>query len=83
MGKAAIQCIGCTHIVALVVSPGEDFHWYRRDVNGYWSHKFGSSEATDVDFSGNKITNPETADRAEYTDFCGYFCVDKVKIKIE
>ena len=66
--------------VALVVAPGKDYHWYRRNANGNWSHKPGGTDATTFDASGNKITNPETADRnygyLNYTDFCGYFCVD-------
>ena len=27
-----------------------------------------------LDNSGNPISNPETADRGGYTDFCGYLC---------
>ena len=60
-------------LIALVAVSGWDYHWYRRDDNGYWTHKIGSSEATDLDSSGNRISNPETADRGEYKDFCGYF----------
>lgn len=62
-------------LIALVVAPGHDFHWYRRDDNRYWSHKPGSTEATSLDQSDERITNPETADRGFYTDFCGYFKV--------
>src|SRR5215210_1604632 len=32
-------CARCCHLVALVMAPGYDFHWYRRDDNGLWSHK--------------------------------------------
>ena len=66
--------------VALVVDPGTDYHWYRRNANGFWSHKPGGTDATTVDASGNAISNPQTADRdygfLNYSDFCGYFCVD-------
>src|SRR6185436_15253134 len=41
--------------VALVVDPGVDYHWYRQDSNGYWSHKPGNTAATDVDASNNRI----------------------------
>ncbi len=65
--------------VALVVDPGVDYHWYRLDENGRWSHKPGNTDARGVDASGNPITNPETANRdygaVNYTDFCGYFYV--------
>ncbi|HEX6862006.1 MAG TPA: hypothetical protein VF414_04270 [Thermoanaerobaculia bacterium] len=62
----------CT--LALVVDPGWDYHWYRRDTNGMWTHKPGGTPATNLDNSGNPIPNPETADRGGYTDFCGYMC---------
>ena len=68
--------------VALVVDPGVDYHWYRLDDNGKWSHKPGHGTAKNVDASGNPITNPESADRdysgsggPNYSDFCGYFYV--------
>jgi hypothetical protein len=60
-------------LIALVVAPDEDFHWYRRDSNKMWSHKPGSDRATTLDNSGQPITSPETADRGPYTEFCGYF----------
>jgi len=82
LGKTDGPCAGCTHKVALVVAPGDDFHWYRLDNNGQWSHKPGSDPVRDVDESGNKITNPETADRGIYTSFCGYFCVDETAVGI-
>ena len=50
-----------------------DYHWYRLDQNGYWTHKPGGSNATSEDNFGAYITNPETAERGGYTDFCGYF----------
>ncbi|RVG20629.1 hypothetical protein [Sinorhizobium meliloti] len=61
------------HIIALVIAPGYDYHWYRRDSNGMWSHKPGQTPARNTDNSGNAISNPETCDRGPYTDFCGYF----------
>ena len=67
-------CLNGENKIALVVAPGYDYHWYRMDSNGYWSHKPGGTNATNLDNSGEIITNPETADRGPYTDFCGYFC---------
>jgi hypothetical protein len=91
------RCTGCTHLVALVISPGtsgcaEDYHWYRLDDTGRWSHKPGPSPATDKDASGNPIANPETADRKyvfgpdyclDYSIFCTYYCVDKSVVVIQ
>jgi len=60
--------------IALVVAPGWDYHWYRQDTNGMWTHKPGGTQATHLDNSGHPISNPETANRGPYTDFCGYLC---------
>jgi hypothetical protein len=67
---------------ALVVAPGVDFHWYRFDSNGRWSHKPGETRATDRDQGGQIILNPEIADRGIYTDFCGYFLVNTTTVRI-
>jgi len=64
------------YLVALVVAPGPgfiDYHWYRKQKEGFWGHKPGSTAARNVDNSGVVITNPETANRGPYTIFCGYF----------
>jgi len=76
------RCPNCCHKVALVVAPGWDYHWYRQDDNGLWSHKLGGTPATNLDNSGNPISNPRTADRGPYTVFCGCFCVCKCEVKI-
>lgn len=60
---------------ALVVAPGSDYHWYRLDTNGAWTHKPGQAPATNLDNSGNVITDPRTADRGGYTEFCGFFMI--------
>jgi len=75
-------CSECRHQVALVISPGWDYHWYRKDRDGKWSHKMGGSPATNLDNSGNIITDPRTADRGSYTMFCGCFCVNKTTVSI-
>lgn len=58
--------------VALVIWPGHDYHWYRQDNVGCWSHKPGQTAARNTDSSGNQITDPNTCDRGPYTDFCTY-----------
>lgn len=58
---------------ALVVAPGYDYHWYRLDENGTWSHKPGGTRATNLDNAGQVITDPRTANRGPYTQFCGFF----------
>jgi hypothetical protein len=60
-------------LMALVIDPGWDYHWYRHQRGGFWGHKPGPTAARNVDNSNLLITNPETCDRGGYTDFCDYF----------
>ena len=85
---SAGQCSPGDHAVSLVISPGgsvnpgtqQDYHWYRQDDNGAWSHKPGHDPATNVDASGRPITNPSQADRnypsnrVNYSIDCGKLC---------
>jgi hypothetical protein len=75
-------CSECHHQVALVIAPGWDYHWYRKDRDGRWSHKPGETPATNLDSANHLITDPRTADRGPYTVFCGCFCVNKSKVVI-
>jgi hypothetical protein len=70
------------HLVALVIWPGVDFHWYRKGRNGRWSHKPGGTPVTNLDNSAHLITDPRTADRGGYTDFCTFMTVMHGHIKI-
>ena len=68
--------------VALVVHNGTDYHWYRQDKGGLWSHKDGSNPVKDFDASNQKIFNPQNCDRdygkdLNYKQFCGFFCVNR------
>ena len=67
-------------------SEDPDYHFYRLDSNGYWSHKPGETEATTLDGKKNKIWNPEEADRKgtdhNYTKPCTFFCYDPKKARI-
>lgn len=60
--------------VALVSFSG-DYHWYRQDADGYWSHKPGRTAVRRTDNSGNLIIDPETCDRGLYTNFLGFYAV--------
>jgi len=76
------KCPGEGHLVALVVAPGWDYHWYRKGRDGMWTHKPGSTAVTNLDNSGNTIADPRTADRGPYTDFCTFMVVHHGHIKI-
>jgi hypothetical protein len=64
-------------LMALVIWPGGDYHWYRHQIGGFWGHKPGQTPAKNTDNSNVIVTNPETCDRGNYTDFCGYFYAGK------
>ena len=75
-------CPTLGHLVALVIWPGMDFHWYRKGRNGWWSHKPGSTPVTNADNSGHYISDPRAANRGPYTDFCTFMVVMHGHIKI-
>jgi hypothetical protein len=65
-----------------------DFHFYRLDTDGTWSHKANNCNVSRIDASGQTILNPEFADRdyrkilingiqfnINYNEFIGYFQV--------
>lgn len=76
------RCPAEGHLVALVMAPGFDFHWYRKGPDGMWSHKVGPAPVTNLDNSGQPITDPRTANRGPYIDFCGFMIVKDGHIKL-
>jgi hypothetical protein len=76
------ECPITGHLVALVVAPGLDFHWYRKGPDGMWTHKVGPAPVTALDNAGNVITDPRTANRGPYTAFCGFMVVMHGHIKL-
>ena len=80
--------IPCDHYrIALVLDKNGkhlDYHFYRQDLDGYWSHKTGHDPISNIDASGNKIYDPKKIDRNydkdnndhfNYDIFCGYYSV--------
>lgn len=74
--------------IALVIDPKQDYHFYRQDSNGFWSHKPGGTPVTNKDTSGRLIYNPALANRdnrddadnkdgLNYNVFCGFMCVPR------
>jgi hypothetical protein len=80
--RANNKCPKEGHLVALVIAPSWDFHWFRKGRNGYWTHKPGSTQVTNLDNSGITIPDPRTANRGPYTDFCTFMVVMHGHIKI-
>ena len=61
------------YAVLLVIEPGSDYHWYRQDIDGTWSHKLGDSKV---------ITGVEDpvidALSKNYTTIVGYYYITEV-----
>lgn len=59
--------------VALAIDPaGLDYHFWRQDNDGCWSHKIGISPVTRLDNSSVPITDPQSCDPGPYIDFCQF-----------
>ncbi len=80
-------CPAGTSKITIVVDPKEDYHFFRQDTNGYWSHKPGGTKVTNLDSSDRPIYDPKLANR-DYTDkngrlnydrFCSYLCVPRLR----
>jgi RHS repeat-associated protein len=54
--------------VYLVSADGVDYHWYRQDKGGRWSHKPGIIPVVNVDASGRFISNPVRANHGIYNN---------------
>lgn len=78
------------YLVALAfdtATPDHDFHFYRRDRDGTWSHKIAWNRISNRDASGAVIRNLEAADRRgrgehNYTDLRGYFYAPREGLKV-
>jgi hypothetical protein len=80
--NAKNKCPKEGHLVALVIWPGVDFHWFRKDRNGLWSQKMGPTPVTNVDNSNHLIFDPRAANRGPYINFCTFMVVMHGHIKI-
>jgi hypothetical protein len=83
----AARCDGLTNVcgssplylVALVIFPGQDYHWYHWHGAGsdyFWGHKPGGTAARNWDNAGRTLVpplQPHNCDRGPYTIFCGYY----------
>ncbi|MBM7703422.1 hypothetical protein [Metabacillus iocasae] len=76
-------------IIACVIWPGEDFHFYRLVSDGpswQWAHKQGSTKASYRDNCQKRIEHditPKNCCRGHYTDFCGYFYQNGPKVTVK
>lgn len=58
----------------------QDYHFYRQDDNGYWSHKPGRQNVINYDADKKLIYNPVKANRNyinfNYSTPCFFFCIN-------
>ena len=71
---------------ALVVAPKRDYHYYRLNDDGVWTHKPGYKPSTNINSDNRPINDPEEANRnyggtLNYKDFCGFLCVPRDRKK--
>ena len=63
--------------------PDTDYHWYRQNPDGTWSHKPGQTAVINYDASGNTIYDPQICDRdyslVNYSVFVGYYAVSSLE----
>ena len=76
------KCAPSYYKGALVVAPDRDYHYYRENDDGQWSHKPGYKPSSRLDSKNDIILNPRKAARdyggtLNYKDFCGYLCVPR------
>lgn len=72
-------CLNGFYKIFLTLDKENDYHWYRQDSNGFWSHKPGSSKVTNLDADNKKIKNPVKANRdygmLNYKTPCFFACI--------
>jgi len=75
------KCPAGKRKIALVADEDEDYHFYRQDSNGWWSHKPGATDVIPYDATQRRIYDPELASRyypksgLHYDEFCSYLCI--------
>lgn len=59
----------------------KDYHWYRQDKDGYWSHKRGRTKVIRVDSKKKKIKNPIKCNKTYVTKTNTIIRKDGIKYK--
>ena len=87
IGRRDKPCKKGHYMGAVAIDPGHTYHFYRKDNNGFWSHKNGQMEAKNFDADGNVIPILQRANRTyskkikentlDYKKICSYFCIPK------
>jgi hypothetical protein len=71
---------------AIDTSDNPDYHFYRLNNDGTWSHKPGATEVRLEDYDGKIIVRPDISRRQSsshyYNKSCGYFCFNPQRSNI-
>ena len=74
--KPKEKWINKAYIVAFVYEPWVDYHWYRQDKGGKWSHKPGATRVKRTKKSGKGLPTGQYKSDG-YSNFIGYYYVKK------
>ena len=75
------ECPEGKYKIGMMIDPNDDYHFIRQDRDGNWSHKPGSSNVRNTDFSNVLLTDPTKADfnyresGLNYSQQCGFYCI--------
>lgn len=72
--KYGICPVGTYKVALWYNTNNGDYHWYRQNSDGTWSHKPGRTPVTNLDSNGNPIIDPQYA-ATSYTSFIGFYYV--------
>ena len=67
--------VGFYKIMLYCATDGSDYHFFRQDNTGLWSHKNGWRVARKDDLKNRLIHTPIVADKGKYTVYCGTYAV--------
>ena len=86
MSDFTSKCPSNTSKIAIIIDESDDYHFLRQDSNGFWSHKPGMMDVTNVDALNHLIWDPKLAyynyralnkNNLNYDVFCSYMCVPR------
>tara|TARA_R110002124_G_scaffold287216_2_gene471669 strand:+ start:102792 stop:103370 length:579 start_codon:yes stop_codon:yes gene_type:complete len=70
-------------IIACFIAYQNDYHFYLRHKDNFWSHQRGKGgEVSNEDNRGMLIVNPQNAWRGKYKEFVGYFALPSEGVAI-
>jgi hypothetical protein len=65
-------CPAGFHKIGLAVAPGDDYHFFREDAPGQWSHKTGRGFVYGM--TVKPWDSPRYFSNKHYKDWCGCYC---------